>query len=157
MKAAMGLGVGLIALALAAGSARAAKPVNTNGTPLALGGYDVVAYFTEGKAVAGQPAHEAHWNGARWRFASAAHRDRFREAPERFAPRYGGYCTYAVSRGYTAPVAPEAWRIVDGALYLNYSKDVQQLWERDIPGNIRKADTNWPGVLAPRATPRRIR
>jgi len=137
-----------LALTLAAGSAGAAEPVNTNGSPLALGGHDVVAYFTEGKPVAGQAAHETQWNGARWRFASAAHRDRFLQEPERFAPRYGGYCAYAVSRGYTAPVAPEAWRIVDGGLYLNYSTDVQKLWERDVPGNIRKADTNWPGVLA---------
>lgn len=138
----------VIALILAAGSAWAAEPVNTNGSPLALGGYDVVAYFTEGKPVAGRADHEAHWNGARWRFASAEHRERFLKEPERFAPRYGGYCAYAVSRGYTAPVAPEAWRIVDGTLYLNYSKDVQKLWEREIPANIKKADANWPGVLA---------
>ncbi len=137
-----------VLVTLAAGAARAAEPVNTNGSPLALGGYDVVAYFTEGKPVAGQAAHEAQWNGARWRFASAPHRERFLAEPERFAPRYGGYCAYAVSRGYTAPVAPEAWRIVDGRLYLNYSKDVQKLWEREIPANIKKADTHWPGVLA---------
>jgi YHS domain-containing protein len=137
-----------VLVTLAAGAAHAAEPVNTNGSPLALGGYDVVAYFTEGKPVAGQAAHEAQWNGARWHFASAAHRERFLAEPERFAPRYGGYCAYAVSRGYTAPVAPEAWRIVDGRLYLNYSKDVQKLWEREIPANIKKADTHWPGVLA---------
>jgi YHS domain-containing protein len=142
------LSAAVMTLTLAAGSAWAAEPVNTNGSPLALGGYDVVAYFTEGKPVAGQAAHEAHWNGARWRFASAEHRERFLREPERFAPRYGGYCAYAVSRGYTAPVAPEAWRIVDGKLYLNYSKDVQTLWEREIPANIKKADTNWPAVLA---------
>ena len=137
-----------VLLALGAGAARAAEPVNTNGGALAVGGYDVVAYFTEGKPAAGQAAHEATWNGARWRFASAEHRERFLKEPERFAPRYGGYCAYAVSRGYTAPVAPEAWRIVDGRLYLNYSKDVQKLWERRIPENIKKADTHWPGVLA---------
>jgi YHS domain-containing protein len=142
------LGAAALAVALAAGIARAADPVNTNGSPVALGGHDVVAYFTEGRPVVGQAAHEAEWNGARWRFASAAHRARFLEAPARYAPRYGGYCAYAVSHGYTAPVAPEAWRIVDGGLYLNYSKDVQKLWERDIPGNVRKADGNWPGVLA---------
>jgi YHS domain-containing protein len=142
------LGAAALMVALAAGSARAAEPVNTNGSPVALGGYDVVAYFTEGKPAVGQAAHEAEWNGARWRFASAEHRARFLEEPSRYAPRYGGYCAYAVSRGYTARVAPEAWRIVDGALYLNYSRDVQKLWERDVPGNIRKADDNWPGVLA---------
>lgn len=148
MRAPVWLSAAVMTLTLAAGSAWAAEPVNTNGGPLALGGYDVVAYFTEGKPVAGQAAHETHWNGARWRFARAEHRERFLREPERFAPRYGGYCAYAVSRGYTAPVAPEAWRIVDGKLYLNYSKDVQALWEREIPANIKKADTNWPGVLA---------
>lgn len=148
MRAPVWLSAAVMTFTLAAGSAWAAEPVNTNGSPLALGGYDVVAYFTEGKPVAGQAAHETHWNGARWRFASAEHRERFQREPERFAPRYGGYCAYAVSRGYTAPVAPEAWRIVDGKLYLNYSKDVQTLWEREIPANIKKADTNWPGVLA---------
>jgi YHS domain-containing protein len=148
VRAPVWLSAAVMTLTLAAGSAWAAEPVNTNGSPLALGGYDVVAYFTEGKPVAGQAAHETHWNGARWRFASAEHRERFLREPERFAPRYGGYCAYAVFRGYTAPVAPEAWRIVDGKLYLNYSKDVQTLWEREIPANIKKADTNWPGVLA---------
>jgi YHS domain-containing protein len=148
MRIPIRLSAAVLALALAAGTARAAEPVNTNGTPLAVGGYDVVAYFTEGKPVVGRAAHEAEWNGARWRFASAAHRNRFLEEPARYAPRYGGYCAYAVSRGYTAKVAPDAWRVVDGALYLNYSRDVQKLWERDVPGNIRSADTNWPGVLA---------
>ncbi|MGH7348418.1 MAG: YHS domain-containing (seleno)protein [Candidatus Rokuibacteriota bacterium] len=148
MKTRTLLSVAVMAIALGPGSARAAGPVNTNGAPLALGGYDVVAYFTEGKPVVGQAAHEAGWNGARWRFASAEHRDRFLKEPERFAPRYGGYCAFAVSRGYTATVAPEAWRIVDGRLYLNYSTDVQKLWEQDIPGNVQKADTSWPGVLA---------
>lgn len=148
MRAPAWLSAAVMTLTLAAGSAWAAEPVNTNGSPLALGGYDVVAYFTEGKPVAGQAGHEAPWNGARRRFASTDNRQRFLKEPERFAPRYGGYCAYAVSRGYTAPVAPEVWRIVDSKLYLNYSKDVQKLWEREIPANIKKADTNWPGVLA---------
>jgi len=47
---------------------------------------------------------------------------------------------------YTANTDPEAWKIVDGKLYLNYSKRVQRLWEEDVPGNIRKADGNWPGL-----------
>jgi hypothetical protein len=53
-----------------------------------------------------------------------------------------------VSRGYTADIDPNAWRLVDGRLYLNYSKRVQKLWEEDVPGNIAKGRQNWPGVLA---------
>jgi hypothetical protein len=50
--------------------------------------------------------------------------------------------------GTTADVDPvNAWKIVDRKLYLNYSRDVQKKWAKDIPGMIEKADMNWPGVL----------
>jgi len=52
-----------------------------------------------------------------------------------------------VSRGYTAPIDPAAWTIVDGKLYLNYSLKIRKKWAKDIPGNIVKGDANWPGVL----------
>jgi len=114
---------------------------------LALSGYDPVAYVEEGRPVEGERAFSHDWQGATWRFASQDHLDRFKAEPERFAPRYGGYCAWAVSQGYTASADPQAWRIVDGKLYLNYSLDVQKTWEQDIPGNIKKADGNWPKVL----------
>ncbi len=114
---------------------------------LAVGGYDSVAYFTEGKAVKGDKRFAIDHGGAQWRFVSAENRDRFAGAPERYAPQYGGYCAWAVSQGYTASGDPQYWRIVDGKLYLNYDADVQKKWEKDIPGFIVKADQNWPTVL----------
>ncbi len=114
---------------------------------LALSGYDAVAYFTESKAVKGDPRFEHRWSGVRWRFASAAHRDAFALSPEKYAPQYGGYCAYAASRNYAAPTDPEAWKVVDGKLYLNYSKEVRELWEKEIPEAIGRADRNWPGAL----------
>ena len=92
----------------------------------------------------GLPAYEITWNGATWRFASEEHREKFRQSPEQYAPRYGGYCAYAVSQGKTADIDPEAWSIVDNRLYLNLNKDVQGLWERNRQEYIRKADENWP-------------
>jgi YHS domain-containing protein len=115
---------------------------------IAVRGTDVVAYFTLGQPVAGQAAFTHAWRGATWRFASAANRDLFAAAPERYAPAYGGHCAWAVAQGYTAPIDPRAWRIVDGRLFLNYSASVQRTWERDIPGNITKADVNWPRLAA---------
>jgi YHS domain-containing protein len=114
---------------------------------LAVSGYDPVAYFEQGRPVEGRKAFEFEWNGATWRFATADNRAAFQANPEKFAPQYGGYCAWAVSQGYTASTDPEAWRIVDSKLYLNYSKSVQSDWAQDIPGNIAKADKNWPGVL----------
>jgi YHS domain-containing protein len=113
---------------------------------VALRGYDPVAYFTEGAPVRGRAEHAADWAGARWHFASAANRAAFLDDPEAFAPQYGGYCAWAVARGYTAPVDPTAWRIVDGRLYLNFDARIQRRWERDIPGFIAAADANWPAL-----------
>lgn len=110
---------------------------------LALGGYDAVAYFTESKPVKGRAEFSHNYNGGQWLFASAANRDAFAREPQKYAPQYGGYCSYAVSRGYTANADPEAWRIVDGKLYLNYNLDVREMWQQDIPGNINKAGKNW--------------
>ncbi|MEM9213618.1 MAG: YHS domain-containing (seleno)protein [Cyanobacteria bacterium P01_F01_bin.150] len=115
---------------------------------VAIDGADPVAYFTESKALIGDAAFAHEWQGATWHFASAENRDLFAENPEQYAPQYLGYCAWAVSQGYTAPIDPEAWKIVDGKLYLNYDKRVQDRWSKDIPGNIAKADANWPGVLA---------
>lgn len=114
---------------------------------VAVDGTDVVAYFTEGRPVAGKAAFSHDWNGATWWFSSAANRDAFAANPEAYAPQYGGYCAYAVSEGYTASTTPKAWRVEDGKLYLNYSRRVQRIWERDIPGRITRADANWPAVL----------
>jgi len=136
------------ALALAATPALAKDPVYTSiFSSIAVSGYDPVAYFTEGKPVKGSSDFTTDYDGATWRFASAANRDAFRQDPERFAPQYGGYCAWAVSQGYTASTDPEAWKIVDNKLYLNYSKNVQEKWEQNIPDNIKKGDANWPSVL----------
>jgi len=112
----------------------------------AIRGYDAVAYYQQSAPVKGSPQFNYQWRGATWLFASAENRDRFQADPEHYAPQYGGYCAYAVSKGRTASIDPEAWKIVDGKLYLNYSKGVQKKWEQDVPGNIVKADKNWPDL-----------
>jgi len=125
----------------------AAAEVNAeNG--LAVRGTDVVAYHTEGRPVAGRAEFTHAWRGATWRFASAANRDRFAAEPERYAPAYGGFCAFAVSEGYTAPIDPNAWRIVDGRLFLNFNQSVQRRWAQDIPGRVARADANWPRLAA---------
>jgi YHS domain-containing protein len=139
--------LGAFILLAAVSVVRAEKPVNTTFTGVAIKGYDPVAYFTDGKPVKGDSDFSFNWNGAEWRFANAAHRDAFKADPVKYAPQYGGYCAWAVSRGYTAGIDPEAWKIVNGRLYLNYSLKVQAQWSEDIPGNIAKAEENWPKIL----------
>lgn len=115
---------------------------------VAIKGTDPVAYFTDEKPVEGSAEFAHDWNGSTWHFASAANRDSFAADPEAYAPQFGGYCAYAVSRGYTASISPNAWTIHDGKLYLNFNRSVRALWSRDIPGNIEKGNANWPEVLS---------
>lgn len=135
--------IATVTLAVRPASAQV-SPVNKNIFGTALKGYDAVTYFKEGRPVKGKDEFRHDWMGAKWYFASAANRDEFARNPEKFAPQFGGYCAWAVANGYTASIDPEAWRIVDGKLYLNYSKDVQKKWEADIPGFIKLGNENWP-------------
>jgi hypothetical protein len=125
----------------------AIESVNKTSDGVAIKGYDPVAYFTDRKPVKGSKDFEYVWEGAKWRFSNAGHKDLFIKDPDKYAPRYGGYCAYAVSQGTTADIDPDAWNIVDGRLYLNLSKRIKDKWSKDIPGYIKKADEKWPTIL----------
>lgn len=114
----------------------------------AVSGYDPVAYFTVGKPTKGDQKYSYSYQGATWYFSSAENLATFKQAPEQYSPQYGGYCAWAVSQGHTASGDPNYWKIVDGKLYLNYDKSVQQKWEQSIPSFIQSANSNWPGLLA---------
>lgn len=120
-------------------------PVN-HSKGVAVKGYDVLAYFEDSRAVKGSPQFRYEWMGAEWQFVSRDRRDRFASAPEKYAPQYGGYCAWAVGHNYTADIDPEAWRIIDGKLYLNYSRGVQAKWDAERTRLIQEADRNWAGL-----------
>ncbi|MGQ0586142.1 MAG: YHS domain-containing (seleno)protein [Gammaproteobacteria bacterium] len=113
----------------------------------ALDGYDPVAYFTTGAPAAGKAELTHEWNGATWHFASAENLAAFRQAPEKYAPQFGGYCAYAVANNYTAKVSPDAWHIEDGKLYLNFNLDVREAWRARKAEFIQSANRNWPAVI----------
>ena len=124
--------------------AQTAPAIYTTKSNLALSGYDAVSYFKDGKPMAGKPEFSYKWMDATLRFSSAENRDAFKAEPEKYAPQYGGYCAFGTSQGHLVPGDPQAWKVVDDRLYLNYNKDVQKFWLQDIPGNIQKADENYP-------------
>lgn len=121
-------------------------PIYNNKTG-AIEGYDPVAYFNDGKAVNGLENFTFEWNDSNWSFASEENLKTFKENPEKYAPQFGGYCAYAVSQGYTYKSDPEAWKIVNDKLYLNYSKKIQEQWEADQTNLIRQGESNWPKVI----------
>lgn len=113
---------------------------------IAISGYDAVAYFAESKPVEGKTDFSFDWKEAKWLFSSQANLDAFKANPTKYAPQYGGYCAYGVSENHKSPTDPNAWTIVDDKLYLNYSKKVKELWSKDIPNRIQKANELWPSL-----------
>ena len=120
--------------------------IDTHINKQALGGYDAVAYFSDKAAKPGLPQNKLSWNGADWLFASAENMGLFAASPEKYAPQYGGFCAFAAAKGSLAGGDPTVWTVVDGKLYINLSSSVKTLWTKDIPGNISKADANWPSL-----------
>ncbi|MEM9682103.1 MAG: YHS domain-containing (seleno)protein [Pseudomonadota bacterium] len=133
--------------ALSALPARAAKSAVFVTDGQAIRGVDTVAYFAGNGPVNGKSDFSHSWQGAQWLFASAENRDKFAADPERYAPKYGGYCAYAVAKGALKSIEPEAWTLIDDKLYLNFSLGVRERWLKDTAGYIAEANANWPGIL----------
>lgn len=136
----------LLALILYASAAfvQAGELVSVDADGLALQGYDPVAYFTDGAPVKGDPEFTARYKEATYRFASAEHRDLFMKNPAKYEPQFGGYCGYAASIDKISPISPDFWQILDGRLVLQHNQKAWDLWNKDVAGNLKKADANWP-------------
>jgi YHS domain-containing protein len=138
---------GLIAVG-ASGHAVAGSPIYTGlfGNT-AIHGYDTVAYFTENKPVKGSNNYTADWQGATFKFSSPANRDKFKAAPDKYAPQYGGYCAYAVAMNSSkVSTEPDAFKVVGGKLYLNYDQDIRKKWEANQAQFISEANAIWPKI-----------
>ena len=110
---------------------------------LAIKGYDTVAYFKAGKALKGNESFTFRWHDMTWYFLTKENRDLFAASPELYAPQYDGWCAWAMTESRLAVTDPEVWKIIDGKLYLNCSRDAYEKWSRDIPGHTKKADAIW--------------
>jgi YHS domain-containing protein len=148
-----GLRAMLLVLAMLGGAgmalAETAAPLNQTEDGVAMDGFDVVAYFTDGAPAKGDAAHAVDYQGAQWLFASAENAAAFAADPARYAPRSNGWCSYAVSEGYGAEVDfVNGWAVVDGALYLNWDPAVRDLFLAEQDKRIPASQANWPTVSA---------
>lgn len=112
----------------------------------AIGGYDVVSYFTENKPVKGIETISVTWKDAKWLFSTKKNADLFKANPEKYAPQYGGYCAYGCSRGYKAKTDADAYTITNGKLYFNYNLKTREAWSKDIKAYVEKADQEWEKI-----------
>ncbi len=136
----------IIALFTLLGSLTYAGDLNLDDNGVAIRGYDPVAYFFDDKAVQGSSKYTAAYKGAIYHFASKVNRDTFKIDPKKYAPQYGGYCAFGVTKHRKFDADPEAWKIEDGKLYLNYNKKVRGIWLENLEENIESSDEIWPEI-----------
>lgn len=124
------------------------KSPNNQSDGIAIDGYDVVAYFTEDKAVEGTKDYATQYYGLWYYFSSEKHLDLFKANPQKYLPEYGGWCAYAVAtKSQKMGVDPETFEIRDGKLYLFYNgffNNTLKDWKQENPKElVKKGDQNW--------------
>ncbi|MCI0750664.1 MAG: YHS domain-containing protein [Flammeovirgaceae bacterium] len=126
-------------------------PIDKNG--VAIGGYDVVAYFQSGKAVKGDQQTKFQYNGVTYFFSSKENQQRFEASPTKYIPEYDGYCALAVSYGKKISIDPQTFKITDDRLYLFYNGKTSrgkvnslESWNKNEAKLLKKADSLWPDV-----------
>jgi len=114
----------------------------------ALNGYDPVAFFTENKPTLGNELFTYQWQQAIWQFSTKENKDSFVSNPNKYAPKYGGYCAYGAAdgSGHKAPTDINTWTVLNNQLYFNYSLKVKEIWLKKQEEFIIKADNNWDGI-----------
>lgn len=156
----------MIAIAVAIATATATTPSlaaagflrwhwNIDDNRLAIQGFDPVAYTADGKARIGDSKWETEHEGIRYRFASADNRRAFAADPEKYLPRFGGWCAFGLGLDSATvglanrriPADPESFEIIDGRVVL-FSRgpgwDARKRWRNGDPTKqLERADAFW--------------
>jgi hypothetical protein len=114
---------------------------------LAIGGYDPVAFFTDGKPLLGSANLELRYGGVVWRFCNIGNRAAFAERPDVYMPQYGGYDPIGVARGVAVAGNPDVWTIVGEQLFLFYDAAQRDKFLSDSARFIATAKRKWPDVM----------
>ena len=146
------LAVFMVMLGIALGVAQVVaqtKPcVNVDANGVGIHGYDPVAYFTEGKAVQGDPRYQSDYGGATYYFQSRADKAAFDKEAAKYAPEYGGYCAMAMTMDKLEDIDPNQFIVHERKLLLQRNEKAHMMFAKDPAGNHKKADESWAKLHA---------
>ncbi|MET0967918.1 MAG: YHS domain-containing (seleno)protein [Tardiphaga sp.] len=112
-------------------------------TGLAIGGFDPVAYFTDGQPTRGAADYELSASGVVWRFSNEGNRTAFAAHPEIYGPQFGGYDPVDVARGVAYAGNPRYWLVTGQGLYLFGRPDSRDAFAASPAGYIAEANKRW--------------
>lgn len=110
---------------------------------LMLFGHDVVSYFTEKTHRPGNPAIKSVYKGVTFRFSKPEHKALFDAAPEKYLPRFGGYCTNGIVYGIPWGGDADVWEIIDGKLHIFGGRGSRDAFNLDPRRNLALAEKYW--------------
>jgi hypothetical protein len=116
-------------------------------TGLAIGGFDPVAFYTDGRSRLGSPDLELPYGGAIWRFSNIGNREAFAARPDVYMPQFGGYDPLGVARGVAVAGNPSFWLVSGGRLFLFYDRDRRETFTANVERIVAAAERKWPDVL----------
>jgi YHS domain-containing protein len=120
---------------------------------VALSGNDAIAYSKD-SVEEGSAEYTSTYQTAKYQFASAENKQAFDAAPPQKAPAFGGYCAFAASQNRLSEVDPNVYMNYEGQLLLFTNEDFREQFKKDPAGNKKKADANWPGLVAKHGKPK---
>lgn len=140
VAAAGSVAVSINALAQVRAAAQTVVPASAR---LSLKGYDPVAYFTLSTPTPGLAEYEYVYDGVRYLFANARHRDVFKSNPDKYAPQFGGSCAMNMANGVMRESDPTIWVIANGSLYVFAGTGGAERFRKDAETAALRATANW--------------
>lgn len=115
----------------------------------ALKGYDPLTVYA-GITTRGDKNITSTYENATYQFITSENKREFDKTPEKYAPKYGGYCSIAISEGNLVEANPHSSLIQDGALHVFYKdeeEDTQDEWNKNPIENKNLAEMGWRKLI----------
>ena len=112
-----------------------------------LDGYCPVAYLMMGKAVEGDAKYSSTYEGEIYYLANVDAKKMFDAEPEKYLPKYDGYCATAVAMDKLMESDPQLFSVYDGATYLFSSQMAKESFDKDPQMTIKNANKNFESLV----------
>ena len=119
----------------------------------AIDNHDTVAYHDlmvreEHQEVKGNKAFVVKYKIANWYFASQQSADKFASAPQKYEPRYNGFCANALSLGEgLIPISGKVREFFGDQLHLFYAERGRQRWMKgEWQSSQKQANSAWQAL-----------
>ncbi|MFT4697093.1 MAG: YHS domain-containing protein [Flavobacteriaceae bacterium] len=115
----------------------------------ALKGHDPLSVY-DGITTMGNENINSSYKDAIYQFKSIENKKTFDMTPEKYAPKYGGYCSIAISEGSLVPANPHSALVQNGALHVFYKdeeEDTKDEWNINPIENKKRAEIEWGKLI----------